>query len=90
MDKTIDLVTGAAELISQQVRLKGIIEHSDAVIDIKVDNGMISSKVKGNLAGIVLACADIVRNGCEQANEDPKNALNTIGELIDMADVLKI
>jgi len=90
MDKTIDLVTGAAELISLQVRLKRIIEHSNAVIDIKVDKGMIASKVKGNLAGIVLAFADIVRSGCEQANEDPKDVLKMIGALIDIADVQKI
>ena len=66
-----------------------ITEHSNAVIDIKVVNGMIDSKVKGNLTGIVLACADIVRIGCEQANKDPKDVLETIGELIDIADVQK-
>ena len=90
MDKTIDQVTRAAELISQQARLKWIIEHSNAVIDVKVDNGICTSKVKGNLGGIALACADIVRSSCEQANKDPKDVLDTIGELIDMADVLKI
>lgn len=78
-----------AKLIGQMVRLKWITEHSNAVIDIKVDNGMIDSKVKGNLAGTVLACADIVRSGCEQANKDPKDVLETIGELIDIADVQK-
>jgi len=51
---------------------------------------MIASKVKGNLAGIVLAFADIVRSGCEQANEDPKDVLKMIGALIDIADVQKI
>lgn len=79
----------SAKLIGQLARLKWVTEHSNAVIDIKVDNGMIDSKVKGNLAGIVLACADIVRSSCEHANMDPKDVLETIGALIDTADVQK-
>ena len=89
MDNTIDMLTRSAKLIGQLARLKGITEHSNAVIDVKVDNGICTSKVKGNLAGIVLACADMVRSSCEQANKDPKDVLETIGALIDIADVQK-
>ena len=63
-----------------------IINGGRAVIDVKVDNGMCTSTVKGNLGGIVLACADIVHTGCKQVNKDPKDVLKKIGELIDMMD----
>ena len=67
-----------------------IISGSHAVIDVKVNNGMCTSTVKGNLAGIVLACADIVHTGCKQANKDPKVVLEEVGELIDIMDRQKI
>lgn len=44
---------------------------------------MCTSKVKGNLAGIALACADMVCQASEQVNKDPKDVLKQIGELID-------
>ena len=77
MDKTIDE-------IMQELFLEVIINNSNAVIDVKVDNGMCTSKVKGNLAGIVLACSDIILHGCEQTNKDPKDVLEKIGKLIDI------
>lgn len=76
MDKTID------EMM-HELFLGTIIKHGNAVIDIKVDNGVCTSKVKGNLAGIVLACTEIILHSCEEANKDPKDVLEKIGELID-------
>lgn len=77
MDKTIDE-------IMRELFLGVIIKGGNAVIDVKVDNGICTSKVKGNLAGIVLACSEIIRNGCELTNKDPKDVLEKIRELIDM------
>ena len=82
MDKTID------EMM-YELFLGEIIKGVNAVINVKVDNGVCTSKIKGNLAGIVLACADIVHTGCKQANKDPKDVLEKVGQLIDIMDEQK-
>ncbi len=83
MDKTM-------EKIMFSVFMSEIIEHSKAVIDVKVDNGICTSNVTGNLTGMILACAGIVYSSCKKANTNPKVVLEEVGELIDIMDRQKI